>query len=230
MATREQKMRKRLVTVVVTLVVSGLLLFAAAGSLAYPRGWAYLGLTAGLYVVNYLVLIRVNPDVIAERAEMGADTKPYERVVGVFVLLAMVLLPVLAGLSAVRFGSPAFGLAGIVAGVVLTVAADALILWTMAENRHLALAAHDQEDRAQKLVTTGPYRFVRHPMYAGAVLQYLGAPLLLGATWAFAATLIMAVMDGLQIQWLLDPEKVDMTKTFQLFSKIVVDYLDNAPS
>jgi len=193
MATRTQKMRKRLVTVVATLVVSGILLFAAAGSLAYPRGWAYLLLTAGLYVVNFVVLIRVNPDVIAERAEMGAGTKPYERVVGVFVLLAMVLLPVLAGLSAVRFGSPAFGAAGIVAGVVLTIAADALILWTMAENRHLGLTVRDRDDGAQKVVTTGPYRFVRHPMYAGAVLQYLGAPLLLGSAWAFAATLVMAV-------------------------------------
>jgi protein-S-isoprenylcysteine O-methyltransferase Ste14 len=62
--------------------------------------------------------------------------------------------------------------------------AGALIFWTLAANTYLSRMARIQEDRGQVVVTAGPYRFVRHPMYSGIILLFIGMPIALGSLWA----------------------------------------------
>ncbi len=186
MAHDRRKILKRLVNVVMVTGLIGALLFVGAGTFAYPRGWLYLGLSIAFLLVNAAILFRINPSVIAARAAIGAGTKRYDYLAMVATGLAVLGLPLIAGLDAVRFGTPQFGWTGIEAGTVLLVAGNVFIVWSMAVNRHLEQTVRIQENH--HVIDTGPYRIVRHPMYVGMILQYLGSPLLLGSGWAFLAT------------------------------------------
>ena len=64
----------------------------------------------------------------------------------------------------------------------------ALFMWAMVSNAYFSEVVRIQEDRGHQVATDGPYRFVRHPGYAGAILSFLGSPLLLGSWWAFIPT------------------------------------------
>jgi protein-S-isoprenylcysteine O-methyltransferase Ste14 len=66
--------------------------------------------------------------------------------------------------------------------------------WAMVENEHFEQFVRIQHDRDQRVVTTGPYRFVRHPGYLGAVLGALVTPLLLGSAWTFVPAGLVAAL------------------------------------
>lgn len=68
-----------------------------------------------------------------------------------------------------------------------------LAVWAMVENRYFSAVARIQKDRGQKVVTTGPYRLVRHPSYAGAILGYLAVPVMLDALWSLIPAMVMLV-------------------------------------
>ena len=79
-------------------------------------------------------------------------------------------------------------------GVVLIIATFAGVIWVLSENRFASVQVKLQPERGQRVIDTGPYRFVRHPMYASALGLYVGAPLMLGSWWALAfAPPIMAI-------------------------------------
>jgi protein-S-isoprenylcysteine O-methyltransferase Ste14 len=69
-------------------------------------------------------------------------------------------------------------------GLGLFVLGDVPVLWSLVENPYLERIVRIQEERGHKVITTGPYRFVRHPMYVGVFLMIVAWPLLLGSLWA----------------------------------------------
>ena len=192
MSVNKPQIVRRFITVTVLTAVTGLLLFISAGTFAYLRGWLFLGLSFALVLVNGATLLRVNPDVIAARSKIGAGTKAFDYLAMVATGVAVLSLPVLAGLDAVRFGTPAFGMPGIAMGIVLLLIGNVFIVWSMAVNRHLEQTVRIQAEH--RVIDSGPYRLVRHPMYVGMILQYLGTPLLLGSLWAFAATTLFVIV------------------------------------
>ena len=192
MSANTPKILKRSVVVIMVIGVTGLLLFLAAGTFDYPRGWLYLGLSVAFVLVNGLILLKINPSVIAARAQIGSGTKRFDFVAMALAALATLALPVIAGLDAVRFGTPVFGDVGTIAGAILLMSGNGMIVWSMAVNRHLEQTVRIQDEH--RVATDGPYRLVRHPMYVGMILQYLGTPLLLGSAWAFAATGLFVIV------------------------------------
>src|SRR5262249_10623166 len=120
------------------------------------------------------------------------------------MLLGLFFLPlagwlVLMGLDAVRFGwSSMPGWAQDVGALGIF-----LSLWigyrVMRENSFAAPVVRIQEERGQTVITTGPYRYVRHPMYAGALFFLFGSPLLLGSWWGLVPALLLALMLALRI-------------------------------
>jgi protein-S-isoprenylcysteine O-methyltransferase Ste14 len=91
-----------------------------------------------------------------------------------------------AGLDAVRFGWAPLPLWAIYPGLVLFAVGASLVTWCASVNPHLERTVRIQTDREHRVITEGPYRFLRHPMYAGVILGNLAAPLILGSSWAFA--------------------------------------------
>jgi protein-S-isoprenylcysteine O-methyltransferase Ste14 len=74
------------------------------------------------------------------------------------------------------------------------VAGDALLLWTMVMNPFLEKVVRVQTDRGHRVITTGPYAIVRHPMYLAITLMFLAIPLTLGSAWTFAPVAAMTLL------------------------------------
>jgi protein-S-isoprenylcysteine O-methyltransferase Ste14 len=102
---------------------------------------------------------------------------------------------VIMPLDAKRFGwSPVFPLGLTVFGVALLVGSFFLFFRSYTDNTFLSPLVRIQEDRKQRVVSTGVYGFVRHPMYLGGILMFLGAPLLLGSLYGILAGLALTVL------------------------------------
>ena len=177
--------RKRLISVVILTFLMAALLFGSAGTLAWTRGWILQGITLLILLVNFLVLIRVNPEVIAARGKGGGGTKTFDRILAVALGLSLLAIPLVCGLDE-RFGWSDLGTGWLIAGVVLYVLGSIPILWSMAVNKHLEQTVRIQTDRDHQVVQSGPYAIVRHPMYVGVIAQNVGTPLILASVWALA--------------------------------------------
>jgi protein-S-isoprenylcysteine O-methyltransferase Ste14 len=188
---------KWIVQAALGLVGYGLLLFFSAGRLDWVWGWVLLAVLAAFLAAHPLILIPINPALLAERERGLFDprVKPWDRWItalagGVFPLASWVV----AGL-ALRFGwAGALPLAAHLGGLLVTVLGYALFLWAMASNAFFAEGMRIQGERGHTVIMGGPYSCVRHPGYAGAILSMLATPFLLGSLWAVIPSLIAALL------------------------------------
>jgi protein-S-isoprenylcysteine O-methyltransferase Ste14 len=172
----------------------GLLLFAAAGRVDWPRAWVYLGVVLLGELLTAAILAVANPEILERRGRMGAGAKSYDRVfVAIWLVLAFTT-PVVAGLEAGRSGDAPVPLAGMYVGLAVMMLAYLFGAWAMAVNEHFELLVRIQTDRGHRVVDSGPYRIVRHPGYLAAIVGSLAAPLILGSLWAFAPVVAGALL------------------------------------
>ncbi len=171
------------------------LLFLPAGTLRWPSAWLYLVTTGVLGLVVGFWLARVDPDLLEERMKpmlqqgQPAADKWFMLVFG-FVALAWFLL---IGIDRRRQWSdmPAALQA---LGYFLLLAASAWMLRAVRENSFAAPVVKLQAERGQRVVDTGPYALVRHPMYSGVVLYFAAVALLLGSWWGLALSPVFFVL------------------------------------
>lgn len=176
--------------------IVAVLLFGGAGTLRWPAAWIYLALTAAVSVAGGLWLARHDPALLEERlgAVVQRDQKSWDRV---FMLVMTGLWPVwmaLIAFDARRFHWSDMPLALQVAGFVLICLGSWIIGLTFRENSYAAPVVKIQKARAHKVIGTGPYSYVRHPMYAGALLLIPGVPLMLGSWWGLAVGFVFIVL------------------------------------
>lgn len=195
-ATRDLAWRSLIQFGVFTLVAA-LVLFGLAGRLDWRGGWAFLGLLCVILGINLPVLLRHNPEIVHERGRakiLREDTKPFDRVFILLYLPTAVSVLVVAALDAGRHPARALPLAALAAGVVLHLLADIPMLGALIVNRHLEPTVRIQTDRGHRVISGGPYRYVRHPMYLGMLAMYASWPLVLGSRWAFVPAGIVALL------------------------------------
>lgn len=178
----------------VALSVWSAILFWAAGTLAWGRAWIHLGLWIVTLAINLLILLWKNPDTIAARVKRQGAGARFEVVMLPLFLPAVLAIPIVAGLDAVRYVWTSVPYWTILPGVVVHTAGDAFMLWAMVINPHLEGAIRIQRDRGHRVITTGPYAMVRHPMYVGLILMLAGMPLLLGSGWAFLPAGVVSLL------------------------------------
>ncbi len=172
-------------------------LFVATGHLDWTMAWIYVGATVLCTLVSRLTVIRTNPDLIAERVQSleREDVKSWDKMIVFFlVLLGPLATLIVSGLDD-RFGwLPQISLALQLVALTIVVLGYVVSTWAMAVNRFFSAVVRIQKDRGQTVVTGGPYRFVRHPAYASAVVTQLVTPIMLGSLWALIpAGLVAAV-------------------------------------
>jgi protein-S-isoprenylcysteine O-methyltransferase Ste14 len=176
---------------VVGLSVIGVVLFATAGTTDWPWGRVFFVLGVLAVTAHFLVLLWVNPALLAERSK-GLREQGAPRWDKVLVGLAAGVLPYASWIVSAldfRFGwTQAMPVALQVAAVVLFVAAWALILWSTVANRFFTTTVRIQP--GHRVADTGPYGYVRHPGYAGAMLYYTVSPLILGSWWGLVPALL----------------------------------------
>jgi protein-S-isoprenylcysteine O-methyltransferase Ste14 len=196
--------QKAWVWLAVVALVTGALLFGAAGSFRFWQAWAFLAVyfTASALITQDLI---ANDPALVERRLKGGPTQesePAQKLIMIFMSLGFVALIIVPGLDQ-RFGwsrAPSFVA---LAGDVL-VAAGFYACWLVFKENTFA-SATVRVVEGQTLVSTGPYAIVRHPMYAGGLVYLVGTPLALGSYWGFV---IVALMTPILIWRLVDEERV----------------------
>jgi protein-S-isoprenylcysteine O-methyltransferase Ste14 len=138
---------------------------------------------------------RYNPRLMAERANWRKqDTKRFDKILlAVYMPFAMTQ-PALAALDAVRFRWSSMPFAFAYLGAVLYFLSMTLVGWVLSMNPYAETSVRVQTDRGQTVVTSGPYKVVRHPMYVGAILMYAAQALVLGSLWALALAGLIAIL------------------------------------
>lgn len=156
------------------------LLFIPAGSIKYMNGWLFIGLLFIPMLILGVVLFLKAPKLLEKRLSTKEKEKTQKGVVSASALLFLVGF-IVAGLD-FRFGWSAIPLPVVIAASVILLVSYGLYGEVMRENAYLSRTVEVQEN--QKVIDTGLYGIVRHPMYAVTVWLFLSIPVVLGSLWS----------------------------------------------
>jgi len=177
------------------LIVFAIILFGSAGRMDWWMGWVYFGVILLFSVATTYFILQRDSEYAAERIGIRPDSKRWD------VVLAALSASILPMVTALVAGlDMRFGWTGLVdfwlqlGALIVMVFGQALIFWAMAVNRFFSAVVRIQEDRGHSVVAAGPYRFVRHPGYAGLVLFTMSTPLILGSIWAYLPAAAVVVL------------------------------------
>ena len=178
------------------------ILFTMAGTIHYWQGWLYWMILALPMLAAAIYFLRTDPKLL-ERRMKYKEKEPEQRTI---VLLGTAFL--LAGFLTIAIDLRLHGLSQIPSSVVLVADLGVLlgycfILWVFKENSYTSRTIEVVE--GQKLVTTGPYSIIRHPMYLGSLVMYLLTPIALGSWWAVP---VFALYIPLMVRRIINEEKV----------------------
>ena len=175
---------KTLVFGVVQLVVLGLLLFWPAGTFDYWQAWVLVVLAISTWISG-VYLLRADPATLEGRTRGGptAETRTVQKVAIGGLWLSLATMLVVSALDH-RFGWSAVPPAISLVGDVLVAVGLGLPVLVVSQNSYAATTVRVRA--AQKVVSTGLYGLVRHPMYTGNVVMMVGIPLALGSYWGLA--------------------------------------------
>jgi protein-S-isoprenylcysteine O-methyltransferase Ste14 len=160
------------------------------------EAWVYAITCILGFAVSRLLAARRHPDLLAERARFlrHDDAKSWDKLLAPLVGLGGGLIPLVAGLDARFDPSPPFGLWVKIVSLAFILAGYALGSYALIENRFFSGMVRIQTEREHQVVSSGPYGWVRHPGYAGALLTYLATPFFLDALWAFLPVALIVVV------------------------------------
>ena len=172
-------------------------LFVAAGTLWYPPAWVFLALFLGAMLALILWLFRHNPALLRERMTLvQRDQKAWDKVFSLVLYAFSISWLVLMPLDAVRFHWSRVPFWLQLAGVPLLLCSFYIFYRAFRENTYLSPVVRIQRDRGQTVISTGPYRYVRHPMYAAFLFFVPGTALLLGSVLGLLWGALFIVLFG----------------------------------
>lgn len=177
---------KVLVRFIIFMLIAPLILFSAAGTLRWVMGWVFVITSFVFTLVSRILVIRQSPDLLRERArsvDVG-DIKTWDKVLLLGVIVGPILVLAVAGLDERFSWSPQIQLPFQLTAVAVLLLGYVVSTWAFMVNRFFSAVVRIQKDRNHTVVTTGPYRFLRHPGYAGGILTSMATPIMLGSLWA----------------------------------------------
>jgi protein-S-isoprenylcysteine O-methyltransferase Ste14 len=177
-------------------VLMAVLMFVPAGTIAWPGAWVFLGEMAVASVLIGVWLARRDPALLGERMKglfRPGQARVDKALMAVFLALTVAWLPVMA-LDAMRYRLSHVPAWLQILGAVGIALCFYVAFVTFRANTYAAAAVRVQSERGHRVVTEGPYALVRHPMYAGAILYFLGTPPLLGSWYGLAFAPVFIVL------------------------------------
>jgi protein-S-isoprenylcysteine O-methyltransferase Ste14 len=178
-----------------TFVVMSAAFFGSAGTIAWSRAWLYMIIQFSFWTVTGLWLKKHNPQLLKERMVfLKRDTKGWDKIIIVVSTLLFIPYLLLPGLDAVRYQwssvpgpVSAVGYAGVTLSLLLFFA-------VLRENAYLSRFVEVQKEKGHKVITAGPYRYVRHPMYVGLIILLYSLPVALGSLWTLIPASILTLI------------------------------------
>jgi protein-S-isoprenylcysteine O-methyltransferase Ste14 len=176
------------------IVGMGVALFWSAGKIDWWPAWAAIGVMLAWMIATAIVIFRLNPDLLAERLGPRKGAKSWDTAILSIINLTTLVRYIVAGLDQ-RYGwTGGFPLAAQIAALTVCVLGYALFVWATASNTFFSQIVRIQSERGHTVVTGGPYHYVRHPAYVGAILYELAVPILLASWWALIASGLSAIL------------------------------------
>jgi protein-S-isoprenylcysteine O-methyltransferase Ste14 len=172
-------------------VAMALSIFVPARTFDYWQGWTYLAIFLAALSLTTIYLMKNDPALLQRRLRSGLMAEHFgvQRIIWLFTSIGFIALLVVPAFDH-RFGWSNVPRYAVIVGNVLVAAGNYIVFLVFKENTFAA--ATIQIESGQRVIATGPYGIVRHPMYGGALIMLLGTPLALGSYWgllAFAATM-----------------------------------------
>jgi protein-S-isoprenylcysteine O-methyltransferase Ste14 len=177
------------------------LLFLPAGTIGWRSGWVFVAVLVLAFGASTLVVARVNPIIFRARSRFQPGTKNWDLALLAVTLPAMIAILPVAAFDAGRFHWSAVPPWAVALGYVALLAGVAVTAWAQAVNPFFEPGVWIQAERHQRVIDTGPYRFVRHPGYDSALLIFLGMPLSLGSLWAIVPAAVASALMVLRTAW-----------------------------
>jgi protein-S-isoprenylcysteine O-methyltransferase Ste14 len=185
-----------------TLLVLGAILFLAAGTFAWAGAWVLMVETGFLGLLSAHIIARHDPALLRERMRgpIQREQKPWDKVLLAIIMALCVAMPIAAGLE-VRFGTSDMPVWLEVLGALGVALGLYMFHVVMETNSYATAVVRIQSERGHQVISTGPYAFVRHPMYSGAIVYFIGMALLLGSWHAVAIAVVIVALFGLRAVW-----------------------------
>ncbi len=164
----------------------------ASGDWKWLNGWIYFFTNLSFFVFSRIIAIRADPGIIRERitASSKEDTKSWDKKVMPAMIIFPVIVSLIAGLS-LRFSwQPAVSSELAFIGLIIYILANSFATWAMAVNTFFSSQVRIQTDRGHRVVSDGPYKFIRHPAYLSGLVSLFSGALLLGSYWALIPAVI----------------------------------------
>jgi len=186
---------KQLFVTSLFLLVQIVVFFISADYLIDPRAWPYFVTAFIHYVASTVVQFKLNPELLVQRLKVKRKgSKLWDEILmRISNLMVIILIPALAGLD-FRYGCSYLDNHFVLVGLMFVAASTVLLNWAMVVNPYFEPAVRIQKERSHKVITSGPYSFVRHPGYLAGILFAISIPLLIGSFVAFIAVGIYVIL------------------------------------
>ena len=184
---------RTVVQLILVLVVMPLLPMIISGAWTWWEAWTYAAISIFGFIISRRLASRRHPDILTERSRsMGlTDAKSWDKILAPSMALGSVVPLAVAGVDKLFGWTNPFGLTIKLVALSVIVFGYVLGTWALVENKFFSGVVRIQTDRGHQVITTGPYRFIRHPGYVGSLLVYLAVPFFLDSLWALIPTVLL---------------------------------------
>ena len=176
------------------LIVMGMALFWSAGTIDWWPAWASLGVMLAWIIATAIVIIRFNPSLMAERLGPRRGAKAWDTAIMSILGMTELVRYIMAGLDQRHGWTGSLPLAVQMAALILCVLGYALFVWATASNPFFSQIVRIQSERGHTVASGGPYQYMRHPGYLGAIIFELTVALLLASWWALLISGLCAIL------------------------------------
>ena len=179
---------------ILSIFAAAVAMFWSAGRIDWWPAWGVVAVWLVWFTAVDYVILRLSPGLMAERMAPPAGAKAWDRIILSLIRLIELARYILAGLDH-RYGwTGDYLFTAQVIALLACLLSTALFAWAMASNTFFSQVVRIQSDRGHVVMTDGPYRFVRHPSYAGTIFFELAISVLLASWWAIIAGGLCAVL------------------------------------
>lgn len=195
--------RRMLKQSVLWLAALAAVLFISAGTLRWPEAWVLLAASGIIGFVSGYIIVRHDPELVRQRMRgpIQKEQKPWDKALLGVVLILTIALPVVAGIDAKRLGGSDMPVWLEAVGGLFLAFGLYVFHVVMMTNSYATTVVRVQGERGHRVISSGPYAYVRHPMYSGCIFYFLGIALLLGSWWAVGIAVLIIALFGLRAVW-----------------------------
>lgn len=176
------------------IIVTGIIYFIASGRINKIRVWMYIGFYIIGSLIGNIILIKKTPELLNQRGKIQEGTKIIDKIIiFTYFIFAIVITPLVAGLDS-RYKISSLPFHFIYIGIIFYLLSLFFSVWSMLHNPFFEGTVRIQKDKNHRVISTGPYKIVRHPGYFGMILGSLPIPFSFGSICSFIPVSIMILL------------------------------------